>query len=114
MSEGYLLQNRDNGQMSDAIDRWDDEGGATAKLVSGALVVQINKLTVSECQILQCLGAAVVIAWNDLPTNVQRILFTLASTDGACGPVRDLPLRIARFLRNHKRVRPAEEEGSSL
>lgn len=100
-----------NGHATDAIDRWDDEGGATPNLASEVLVQQINKLTLSECQVLQCLGAGVVIGWNDLPTDVQRILFTLATTDGASDPVRDLPLRIARFLHHHKNGQPAEGRG---
>lgn len=99
-------QEHANGQAVEAIERWDDEGGATPKLASDALVAQINKLTPSECQVMQCLGAAVVIAWNDLPTDVQRTLFVLASTDEASDPVRDLPLRIARFLHDHKNERP--------
>jgi hypothetical protein len=102
------LQNQANEQTADAIDRWDDEGGATP--VSETLVAQINKLTLSECQVLQCLGAAVVIGWTDLPTDVQRTLFMLASTDGASGPVRDLPLRIARFLHDHNKERAAAQE----
>lgn len=99
-------QNQANGRAADAIDRWGGEGGATPKLAPEALVAQINKLTLSECQVLQCLGAAVVIGWNDLPTDAQRTLFGLASTDGASGPVRDLPLRIARLLHDHKAERP--------
>ncbi len=105
MFEGCVSQNQANGHTTDAIDRWDDEGGATP--VSETLVAQINKLTLSECQVLQCLGAAVVLGWNDLPTDVQRTLFTLASTDGS-DRVRDLPLRIARFLHHHKDEWPTQ------
>jgi len=101
MFGGSGSQNQANGQTTDAIDRWDNESRATPALASDALVAQINKLTLSECQALQCLGASVVIGWNDLPTDVQRTLFTLALTDGS-DRVRDLPLRIARFLRHHK------------
>jgi hypothetical protein len=114
MLENYGLQNQANGQTTDAIDRWDDEGGTTPNLASEALVQQINKLTLSECQVLQCVGAAVVIGWNDLPTDVQRTLFTLTSTDGASDPVRDLPLRIARFLHEHKKERPAGQENRGM
>jgi|GEM_PF-3584691 hypothetical protein len=105
-------QEKANGQTTDAIDRWDGKGGATA--VSETLVAQVNKLTLSECQVLQCLGAAVVIGWNDLPTDVQRTLFTLAMTDGTSGPVKDLPLRIARFLHDHKKERQAGRESRGM
>lgn len=104
-------QEQANRPAADAIDRWDDEGGATSNLASEALVQQINKLTLSECQVLQCLGAAVIIGWNDLPADVKRTLFTLASTDGVSDPVRDLPLRIARFLHQHKLGQPAQDGG---
>lgn len=107
-------QNQANGQATDAIDRWDGDGGAMPRLASEALVAQINKLTLSECQVLQCLGAAVVIGWNDLPTVVQRTLCTLSSTDGASDPGRDLPLRIARFLHHYKDKWPTQPGRSGV
>jgi hypothetical protein len=52
-----------------------------------------------EEHILQCLGAALIMQWNTLPTKLQRELFDNA---GSMGELLDsAPLRgqIARFLR---------------
>ena len=55
-----------------------------------------------ELHALECLGAAVVMEWNDLPTDVQRDLFRHASAaEASYDPVR-LKARIARFLHDHK------------
>lgn len=55
-----------------------------------------------EEQVLRCLGAAVIMQWNTLPTKLQKELFDAASSmrdllhaDAAKG-------QIARFLHNHK------------
>lgn len=84
------------------VDRWVNEGGATAGLVSEAVAAQIETLTPTERQILQCLGAAVVIGWNDLPTDMKRSLFKGAAGDEVSNPVSALRARIARFLHDHK------------
>jgi hypothetical protein len=55
-----------------------------------------------EEHILRCLGAAVIMQWNTIPTKLQRELF---DTAGAMGDVLETPeLRgqIARFLHKHK------------
>jgi hypothetical protein len=52
--------------------------------------------------ILRCLGAAVIMRWNTMPTKLQRELFEDAS---AIVDVRQIaPLReaLARFLHDHK------------
>lgn len=64
--------------------------------------MRIDTLPDRERQILQCLGAAVVIEWNDLPTSVKRSLFRLASAENGADFADELPVRIARFLHDHK------------
>ena len=91
-----------NCQRIDALDRWDDEGGATVTPVSKAFFAHISALTAAECQVLQFLGAAVVMRWSELPADVQRSLFGAASAKAAIDPARELPVRIARFLHNNK------------
>jgi hypothetical protein len=52
--------------------------------------------------ILQSLGAAVILRWNTIPTQLQRELFKDASMiDGAqqAAPVKEA---LARFLHDHK------------
>jgi hypothetical protein len=58
-------------------------------------------LAEEEEQILKCLGAAVLMRWNTVPTKLQRELFDCAST---IGDLQTTPLKgqIARFLHNHK------------
>ena len=71
-----------------AIARWDNEGGAP----KGAPQEDRNELaplTNEEEHILRCLGAAVIMQWNDLPTKIQRELFEHASSMGESG--RSIP-----------------------
>lgn len=52
-------------------------------------------------QVLRCLGAAVILNWNTIPTNLQRALFEAASS--VKGEQRGrLKSVLARFLHDHK------------
>ena len=64
-------------------------------------------LTQDEERILRCLGAAVIMQWNTLPTKLQKELFDNASSVGGlieAGAVEAGAVKgqIARFLHNHK------------
>ncbi len=59
-------------------------------------------LAEEEEQILKCLGAAVLMRWNTVPTKLQRELFDCASTIGDLQQAMPLKGAIARFLHNHK------------
>jgi hypothetical protein len=56
---------------------------------------------IEEEKILRCLGAAVVLNWNTIPTKLQRLLFESASS---IQRERGAPLKeaLAQFLHNHK------------
>jgi hypothetical protein len=85
--------------VANALHHWDEEGGAPA--VPWPLPYETGDLLDAERRVLECLGAALVSEWSDLPTDVQRRLFEHA----ASGKSRDavlLKVRIARFLHNHK------------
>ena len=59
-------------------------------------------------QVLRCLGAAVIMRWNTLPTKLQKELFDAASSVGdvlQAGAVKEE--QIARFLHNHNDRDPA-------
>jgi hypothetical protein len=58
-------------------------------------------LAVDEERILRCLGAALIMQWNTLPTGLQKKLFDRA---GSVGDLNTGALRaqIARFLHKHK------------
>jgi hypothetical protein len=63
-----------------------------------------NGVTLAEEEehILRCLGAALIMQWNTLPSKLQRELFDNA---GSMGDLLDIPAlrgQIARFLHRHK------------
>ena len=55
-----------------------------------------------EGHVLACLGAAVIMRWNTLPTKLQKELFDDASSTGELLQSGALKGQIARFLHNHK------------
>jgi hypothetical protein len=59
-----------------------------------------NDIALEERQVLQCLGAAVIMRWNTIPTKLQRELFDCAHT--AFDSRQTLKGQIARFLHEHK------------
>lgn len=61
-------------QMGRALARWESEGGALQASPPSARD-GADVLAEPERHVLERLGAAVVIAWNDLPTDVQRTIF---------------------------------------
>jgi hypothetical protein len=85
-------------QMTTALARW-DEGGAPA--VPSPLRYHVRGLPDAERRILECLGAALVRAWHDLPTDIQRTIFQRATADNAYDPA-EMSSRIARFLYDHR------------
>ena len=80
-----------------ALSRWENEGGST-----DTDWAQRAALVEEEEHILQCLGAAVVTRWNDLPTAIQRELFASAVSVHEPLHTTELKEQIARFLHNHK------------
>jgi hypothetical protein len=59
-------------------------------------------LAAEEGRILQCLGAALIMEWNTLPTGLQRDLFNEAGSNGELLDSAILRGQIARFLRKHR------------
>jgi hypothetical protein len=55
-----------------------------------------------EKRILRCLGAAVIMQWNTIPTKLQRELFDTAGSLGDVPQTVALRGQIARFLHSHK------------
>jgi hypothetical protein len=87
--------------LAKALGRWEAEGGATEHR-RGSEPEQDTALLDAEERILRCLGAAVILQWNDLPTEIQRNLFDDAAS--MSDPERRFRLKqqIARFLHEHK------------
>lgn len=79
-------------QLNRALRRWEGEGGA----------MQDHHFALSETNILKCLGAAVVLMWNDLPQPLQRELFLNALKVNESSDPEALKTQIGRFLHLHK------------
>jgi hypothetical protein len=92
---------RDKSITRDQLASWDNEGGATPSNLDTTEETQAA-LAEEEENILRCLGAAVILQWNDLPTHIQRRLFDNAASMGEPRHVSQLKEQIARFLHEHK------------
>ena len=70
----------------------------------GAAGKPLDQNTVPEIEehILRCLGAAVIMQWNTIPTKLQRELFDTAGSLGDALKTAALREQIARFLHDHK------------
>jgi hypothetical protein len=79
----------------------------SSKTVSGAAISgpdvprEQRAGDVEEEVILRCLGAAVILNWNTIPTKLQRALFEAASDIRGArnAPMKDV---LAQFLHDHK------------
>ena len=81
--------------------RWEGEGGAPQSK-SESNREKRAALAKEEEHVLRCLGAAVIMHWNDLPTEIQRDLFDHAISMGEPRHTALLKDQIARFLHTHK------------
>jgi hypothetical protein len=70
--------------------------GSVAKRLDSNAVAEIEE------HILRCLGAAVMMQWNTIPTKLQRELFDTAGSLGDVPQTVTLRGQIARFLHSHK------------
>jgi hypothetical protein len=86
--------------LAKALARWDDEGGAAGS--SRAALGSDLALHAAEERVLRCLGAAVIMQWNELPTEIQRKLFEDATSMNDAARQFELKQLIARFLHEHK------------
>jgi hypothetical protein len=80
--------------LAQALAQWDNEGGAPAE--------PHETLSQSDERVLRALGAAVLTQWNELPTDIQRALFSEAATMSDPAKQFQLKQMIARFLHVHK------------
>jgi hypothetical protein len=78
-------------------DRYDDEEHTPKKDRAHG-----EALGDEEEHVLRCLGAAVLMQWNTLPTTLQREIFDTAGSVGKVLETASLRGQIARFLHKHK------------
>ena len=92
-NEDWLAKNFDKIVHSQDTPPKEDAAG---KPVADATVAEIEE------RILRCLGAAVILQWNTIPTKLQRELFDTAGSMGDVLNSAALRGQIARFLHRHK------------
>jgi hypothetical protein len=92
-NEDWLATNFDKIIHSQSIPPADDSAGTP--------VAQVTDAEVEE-RILRCLGAAVIMQWNTIPTKLQRELFDTAGSVGDVLKSTELRAQIARFLHKQK------------
>lgn len=68
----------------------------------GANLPAGDALAEEEERVLRCLGAALIMQWNTVPTKLQRELFDHAGCMGELLDTASLRGQIARFLHKHK------------
>ena len=61
-----------------------------------------DQLLAEEEQIVECLGAAVIMRWGTLPTKIQRELFERATSLVDLTEMPQLKRQIACFLHNRR------------
>jgi hypothetical protein len=71
-------------------------------LASGEGQIDSAALAEQGEHILRCLGAAVILRWNTIPTKLQRELFDTAGSMGDLLQTAALRGQLARFLHKHK------------
>jgi hypothetical protein len=80
--------------------------GSATSCVSPAVArsysVADTTLAADEERVLRCLGGALIMQWNTLPTKLQRELFDNAGAMGELLNTTILRGQIARFLHKHK------------
>ena len=84
-----------------AIARW-DQRGRRSKGAPQKTAMSWHLLTNEEKHTLLCLGAAVIMQWNDLPTKIQRELFEHASSMGEPDHTAELKGQVARSFTSIK------------
>lgn len=92
-NEDWLASNFDNVVHSQDISQDDDAGEPFTRTTAAAE---------TEEHILRCLGAAVIMQWNTIPTKLQRELFDTAGSMGDMLRSVELRGQIARFLHKQK------------
>jgi hypothetical protein len=101
MTDTNTTSRKASNQLDGALAGWETKGGAPQAAWRADDAAQVS-LSLAEERILQCLGAAVIAQWNDLPTRVQRRVFDHAVSLGDPRHTRQVKEQIARFLHDHK------------
>jgi hypothetical protein len=82
-----------------ALREWEAEGGSLGSKPRRRKHIGLGE---QEQHLLRCLGGAVLMQWNELPTSIQRALFERAASLSKEDQTLALREQIARFLHDHK------------
>ncbi len=107
-SFSLLAQNED--WLADNYDKMIRSQDVLSQAEAAGKRLDCNAVAEIEEHILRCLGAAVIMQWNTIPTKLQRELFdTAGSLWGDVLQTVTLRGQIARFLHIHKdQEKPAD------
>ena len=95
-----LAENED--WLADNFNEIVHSGGGSAEVdAAGKPVADATAARIEE-RILRCLGAAVIMQWDTIPTKLQRELFDTAGSMGNVLKSAALRAQIARFLHRQK------------
>lgn len=83
-------------------EQWLSENHKNTLVAPSADAAGGDTLAEQEEHVLRCLGAALIMQWNTLPTKLRRELFDNAGTMGELLDTASLRGQIARFLHKHK------------
>jgi hypothetical protein len=102
-SETYdLEQKQKNFTVLADNEQWLADNHQSTIQASDAATLNPGALAEQEEHVLRCLGAALIMQWNALPTKLQRELFDSAGSMGELVDIAALRGQIARFLHKHK------------
>jgi hypothetical protein len=112
---GELVKSSTSAEESHKFETWrdsfvlwtDDERGSAEEYYDPVHIAERDRphgvaLAAEEEHVLRCLGAAVIMQWNTLPTTLQREIFDTAGSVGKLVETASLRGQIARFLHKHK------------
>jgi hypothetical protein len=112
---GELVKGSTSAEESRKLKSWrdgfvlltDDERGSAEEYDDPVHIAEQDRprgaaLAAEEEHVLRCLGAAVIMRWNALPTMLQREIFDTAGSVGRLVETASLRGQIARFLHKHK------------
>lgn len=104
LEQSFISQAKNEDWLASNLDKIIRSQDAALAALAATADQSAGTRTVPEIEehILRCLGAAVIMQWNTIPTKLQRELFDTAGSMGELLQTAELRGQIARFLHHHK------------
>jgi hypothetical protein len=100
--ESYSLLAQNEDWLADNFDKMIRSQDILGQDEAAGNRIDVKAVAKIEEYVLRCLGAAVIMHWNLIPTQLQRELFDTAGSLGDVLKTVALRGQIARFLHDHK------------